>query len=72
MNLWFALAGAVVVLGIVYLYARSQRKLGRSQANTDGLKKATNNAIERNKIDEDVADLSEPDLFDELYRDDNK
>lgn len=72
MTIYLVLAGAGIVVGLVLLYARSQRKLGRSQANLDGATEAAEHAIERNKIDEDVADTSDADLFDELHDNDNK
>lgn len=72
MTFYLVLAGAGIIVAIILLYARSQRKLGRSQANTEGLAEAAERAIERNKIDEDVSDISDRDLFDELHDNDNK
>ena len=62
--------GAVVLAAVgLMLYGRSQRKRGRAEANAEGLESAVEAARKSGEIDEDVARLSDADLYNELHDD---
>lgn len=65
-GLYAALAGLAAVALLALLYGRQSRKRGRAEANGDNLKSAVEAARKSGAIDEDVARMSDADLYGEL------
>ena len=66
-TVYFVLAGAGIIGLVVWLYARSQRKLGAAKARAEAQAAALEHARKSHEIDEDVAQLSDADLDRELF-----
>lgn len=68
----YALAGiaaavlAVVVLGIVWAFGRSQKSLGGAKAREEAAEEGVDNARISNEIDEDIDRLSRDELIERL------
>ena len=66
-TLYFVLAGAGVVVALALLYGWQSRKMGRAEANSEGLEIAVDHARKSRVIDEGVSRMSDADLRDELH-----
>lgn len=64
-------AGLVLVIILVWWIKRQASHLGEAKAKNQGLSKAVEDARDANAVAEDVAALSDDELYDELYGNDS-